>query len=275
MVLTSISDHIFIGIGINALIEQPELFSSYVAISPSFWVDKQGIVQKAKEKLAKTQHTPVNLFISLADETRMGIYDFINVLDIDEPSNINWSFKHYSDENHNSIGLIALRDSLKTTYKDWYISEKQLDQFQRPELIIEYYQKIMAEFGFSQAIPAASIRAMIRFHYRNKKEAELGDFIEQAIKNLPASKQAMIAMQASYVGHFDSPKAALTLLTNVEQEFSQSIEHIKAIAVIYEQLEDKKMALKYYQKAQVLAAKQNANQWQVNIIQAKLDLLVK
>ncbi|MCP4991210.1 MAG: hypothetical protein GY928_35690 [Colwellia sp.] len=249
MVLTSISDHIFIGIGINALIEQPELFSSYVAISPSFWVDKQGIVQKAKEKLAKTQHTPVNLFISLADETRMGIYDFINVLDIDEPSNINWSFKHYSDENHNSIGLIALRDSLKTTYKDWCISEKQLDQFQRPELIIEYYQKIMAEFGFSQAIPAASIRAMIRFHYRNKKEAELGDFIEQAIKNLPASKQAMIAMQASYVGHFDSPKAALTLLTNVEQEFSQSIEHIKAIAVIYEQLEDKKMALKYYQKA--------------------------
>jgi len=260
---------------LNALLEKPAAFNNYVAISPSVWIGEQGIVQKAKEKLAKTQHAPVNLFISLADETRMAVYEFLNVLDLDEPKNIDWSFKHYSDENHNSIGLIALRDSLKTTYQDWYISEKQLTKFKNPELIVEHYKSLMTRFDFSQPIPTPSIKAMVRYHYRNDKVTELGKFIEHAIKKLPASKQAFIAMQASYVGHFDSPKAALVLLTEVEQEFAQSIEHVKAIANTFEQLDNKKMALKYFQKAQVLAKEQQANQWQLNIIQAKLNLLAK
>ncbi len=255
---------------VNALIEKPELFNNYVAISPSIWVDDQGVVANAQERLGKAPHDPVNLFLSLADETRMGVYDFINVLDINEPSNIDWSFKHYMDENHNSIGLIALRDSLKATYQDWYINEKQLAKFKDPKEIIEHYSKIMNELGFEQAIPTGSIRSMVRSFYRSNKPTELTDFIKLASIKLPASKQALILMQASYVGHFDSPKVAMTLLKSFEDDFSQSIEYVKTIAATYEQLNDKSLAQKYYKKALELARKQQANQWQVNIINARI-----
>ena len=258
---------------LNALLEQPDAFNNYVAISPSVWVADQGIVAKAKEKLSKAEHQRVSLFLSLADETRMGQYDFINVLDLNQPSMINWQFKHYPDESHNSVGIIALRDSLKVVFKDWYIAENQLDSFATNESLVKHYQKMMTRLDFSQSMPSTSIRQLIRKYYREKQVEKLPSFIEQASQKLPASKQALIEMQARYVGHFDSPKAALPLLLDVEAEFSQSIDHIKAIASTYEQLEDKKMALKYYQKAQQLAKKQHANQWQVNIIEAKLTLL--
>ncbi len=259
---------------LEMLLEQPAAFDHYVAISPSVWVAEQGIVAKAKEKIAKAQHQPVSLYLSLADETRMGQYDLINTLDLMQPSNIDWQFKHYPDESHNSIGVIALRDSLKTMFKGWYIAENKLNKFKTPELLVKHYQDLLIDLKISQAIPSTSIQQLVRYHYRQKQVEKLPKFIEQAIKQLPVSKQAFIAMQASYVGHFDSAKAALPLLITAEEEFSQSIEYIKAIAVAYEQLPDNKMAANYYKKALVLAKKQQANQWQFNIIQAKLDLLL-
>jgi len=255
---------------LDMLIEQPSAFNNYVAISPSVWLADQGIVAKAKEKMFAGEHKPVSLFLSLGDETRMGQYDFISTLDLAQPNNINWQFKHYPDESHISVGIIALRDSLKSIYKSWYIVENKLSKFETSESIIDYYYELMTEFGFSQPMPSTSVQEIFRRHYRNKKSAELPALVEKAIQKLPASKQAFIAMQASYAGHFDSAKAALTLLIEVEDEFAHSIEHIKAIASNYEKIDDKAMAQKYYKKALVLAKKQKANQWQLNIINAKL-----
>lgn len=255
---------------LNMLLEQPSAFNNYVAISPSVWVADQGIVAKAKEKLTNAQHKPVSLYLSLGDETRMGQYDLINTLDLTQPNTIDWQFKHYPDENHNSVGIIALRDSLKSIYKPWYIVENKLSTFKSPESIVAHYQKVMSENGFSQPMPSTSVQELFRRHYRNKNVALLPTFITETIKKLPASKQALITMQAKYVAHFDSPKASLPLLLKVEKEFAQSIDHLKAIASTYERLEDKGMAHKYYQKALAVAEKQKANQWQFNIINAKL-----
>jgi predicted alpha/beta superfamily hydrolase len=255
---------------LDMLLEKPSAFNNYVAVSPSVWLAEQGIVAKAKEKIGKVQHKPVSLFLSLGDETRMGQYDLINVLDLAQPSNIDWQFTHYPDESHNSVGIISLRDSLKVLFKDWYIAENKLSKLKTPESIVAHYQKVMSEFSFSQSMPSTSVQELFRRYYRNKKADQLPDFIAQTIEKLPESKQALIAMYAYYAGHYDSPKSALTLLTNVEQEFSESIEHIKAIAVVYEKLNDKNMAHRYYQKALVLANKQQVNQWQFNIINAKL-----
>lgn len=255
---------------LNALLEKPDEFNHYIAISPSVWVAEQGIVKKAKAKFSSSQHQPVNLFLSLADETRMGQYDFINLLDLGQPKNIQWSFKHYADENHNSIGLIAFRDNLKNIYKQWYISEKLLTKFNEPEDIVSYYHALLGEYKVNQVIPSASIKAMVRHHYRHNKLAELPAFIEAATKKLPASKQAFIAMQASYVSHFDSPEKALNLLLGIEKENVGSIDHLKAIASTYEKVGEQASALTYYKKALAVAKKQKANQWQLNILEDKI-----
>lgn len=255
---------------LNALIEQPTSFNNYIAISPSVWLGDNAIVKRAESKLKISDDKPVSLFLSLGDETRMGQYDLLNFLDVNQPANLNWSFSHYDDENHNSVGLIALRNNLKTLFNAWYIPEKQLAKFDSATDIIGHYQQVMDEFDFQQSIPKAAIKAAIRMHYKAGLVQELPNFIQYASEQLPASKQAFIAMQASYAGHFDSPKTALALLKAVEVEFKHSIEHIKAIAGVYEQLADMTSAHHYYQRALVVAKQQKAQQWQVNILHAKI-----
>ncbi len=254
---------------LNALIETPSAFDNYVAISPSVWVSDNAIVKKAQDKLGKTQHEKVSLYLALGDETRMGQYAFIDQLDNKALKNIDWHFKHYPDENHNSVALIALRDSLKTIFKGWHLQEKIVEGFE-PEKTLQHYANIQDSLGLQQPIPASIVHVMIRQHYRQKIADALPAFIKNAVERFPESKQLLIAKQASFVGYYDSPESALSLLKNVETEFANSIEHMKAIASIYEQLKDNASAQDYYKKALTLAQQQKVNQWQVNIIQAKL-----
>ncbi len=255
---------------LNSLVEAPNSFTNYVAISPSVWLADNGIVKKAKEQLKISETNPISLFLSLADETHMGVYDFMNLLDFTQPENLTWSFKHYSDENHNSIGIIAFRDSLKELFSAWYLNEKELTKLGSADEIVSHYKEIMDAFGFNQVIPSASIKAAVRYHYRQKQEAKLTTFIESATQKIPASKQAFIAMQAKYASHFDSPTTALALLKSVEVEFKHSIAHIKSIALTYERLNEIETAHHYYQRALVVAMQQRAQQWQLNIIHEKI-----
>lgn len=256
---------------LNSLIEKPTAFSHYIAISPSVWLADHAIVEKATKHLSISNDKPVSLFLALGDETRMGQYGFIHYLDVNQPKNLNWSFKHYSDESHNSVGLIALRDSLKAVFNAWYIPEKAFAKFNSPNEIVSHYQAAMDTFSLSQSLPSASIKAIVRQHYQQKLTAQLPQFITDTALMMPASKQGLIAMQASYAGHFDSQESALALLKNVEVEFKSSIEHIKSIAATYESLGQVDTAHHYYQRALVVAMQQKAQQWQLNIIQAKIN----
>lgn len=254
---------------LNALLEAPDSFNNYVAISPSVWVSDNAIVDKAKEQLGKVEHQNIALYLSIADEMQMGQYGFINQLDLKPLKNVQWSFKHYPDENHVSVGLIALRDSLKAIFKAWYLPESILEE-NSPEQTVKYYQDIQNVFAIKQSMPSAVVHLLIRQHYRQKKADVLPQFIASTIKASPASEQVLITKQASFASYYDSPENALALLKASEAEFVNNIDYLTAIADLYQQLKDKTAAQDYYQKAWQLAKKQKVNQWQLNIIQAKL-----
>ncbi len=255
---------------LNTLLESPDSFTTYLASSPSLWLNNQAFLKKAKKILPKSQHKPVSLYLSLGDETRMNQYALIDLLDDLQPKNINWQFKHYPDENHNSVGIISLRNSLKHIFKDWFIAEKKLNKLHNPHQLVTEYKTLLDTLQLKQPIPTPSIKAMIRYFYRSKQQAELPAFMAEVKKVLPSSEAAFIMMQASYIGHFESQDKALTLLLESEEQFFNSIEYIKQIAVTYEKLKSKKMALSYYKKALLLSKDHQSNLWQTNIIEAKL-----
>jgi len=255
---------------LNALLESPNAFENFVSMSPSVWLNDHAIMEKAKSFIEKSKHPLTSLYLSLGDENRQGVYGVLQLLDETQPQNINWQFSHYPDENHNSVGLVSLRDNLKQIFKGWYISDKELENSITPNQLITHYQSILASVNINQAIPTPSVRSAIRYFYRQKKVDKIDAFMAKVKKELPASEQAFIRIQASYAGHYDSPKSALKILQSAENRFKHSIEYIKSIAGTYMQLNNTEMATRYYTKALTLATTYNANQWQINIIEAKL-----
>jgi predicted alpha/beta superfamily hydrolase len=255
---------------LNALFESPNAFEHFISNSPSVWLNDHGIMAKAKDFIGKSKHKPTSLYLSLGDEERQGVYGVLQILDETQPKNIDWQFSHYPDENHNSVGLIALRDNLKQIFKSWYITDKKLASVMTPEQVLAHYQNASSILAINQPIPTPSVKSAIRYFYRQKKVGDIPQFMAKVNKELPESAQAFIIMQASYAGHYDSPAAALKILQGAESRFEHSIEYIKSMAATYMQLNNTEKAKSYYSKALTLATSYNANQWQINILEAKL-----
>ena len=254
----------------NALLESPNSFEHFVSMSPSIWLNDHAIMIKAKSFIEKYKHKPTSLYLSLGDENRQEVYGVLQLLDEVQPKNIHWQFSHYPNENHNSVGLVALRKDLKQIFKGWLISDKELENIQSAEQLIKHYQRISLSLNINQAIPTPSIKSAIRSFYRLKKTDDIPAFMMKVKSELPASEQAFIIMLASYTGHFDSPTSALKILLESEDRFEHSIDYLKSIASTYEQLQKTQLAFNYYEKALSLAKQYRSNQWQINIIEAKL-----
>ncbi len=255
---------------LNALFESPNSFEHFVSMSPSVWLNDHAIMTKAKDFIGESKHEPVALHLSLGDETRQGVYGVLQILDEIQPKNIQWQFSHYPNENHNSVVLVALRSDLRAIFDGWYITDKKLSSSMSADSLLEHYKALSLSLTINQPIPKPSIQSAIRYFYRHKKTDEIPAFMARVKDELPASQQSFIIMQASYVGHYESPEAALKILLQSEANFNFSIEYLKSIASTYEQLGNKKLAFNYYEKAFELAKSYNSNQWNINIIKAKL-----
>ena len=100
-----------------ALIRDPQLFSSYIAVDPSFWWDDEYIVKLASEKL-KGSILDKTLYISGRDGRypEMGIDKMELTLKQNAPAGLLWKVVAYSDETHNSLKFKSMYDGLKFAY---------------------------------------------------------------------------------------------------------------------------------------------------------------
>ena len=108
---------------IYALVNQPELFNSFICIDPSLWYDDQSCIKAMPEFLKYNKKIKKSIFISLSNEKEMGVFPFIEVLEKYAPEGFNWDYIHYKSETHNSLGFKSICAGFEMIYKDWKIKE--------------------------------------------------------------------------------------------------------------------------------------------------------
>lgn len=104
---------------INALLNEPQTFKSYIAVDPSLWWDNEYIQKIAKEKLPALTGLNVTLFISGregADGEGMKIASMDTVLNKLAPAGLTWKHINYPEETHSSVRLKSIYDGLKFSY---------------------------------------------------------------------------------------------------------------------------------------------------------------
>ena len=90
--------HSFGGLfAIDTLLEQPELFDAYIAISPSLQWDEQRLVERASAAFANGSESNVTLFMTAGNEGGPllgGVRKFVAVLGEKSPEGIDWLRPH-------------------------------------------------------------------------------------------------------------------------------------------------------------------------------------
>ncbi|MBG9999877.1 alpha/beta hydrolase [Pseudoalteromonas sp. NSLLW24] len=143
-------------LALYTLVNQPELFNNYIAISPnSWWSDEE--LKNNIIKYTKNPKGDQSLFISVASEGSRfytGVLNTLVNLEQQTPSQLKWEYKHYPAFTHMGTILPALSDSLIHLFSDLIFKvTDEHGKFADVSLITGYYQALSDKYGFELKIP--------------------------------------------------------------------------------------------------------------------------
>lgn len=104
---------------VNAMLNTPNTFKSYIAVDPSLWWDNNYIQKVAAAKLPGLKDSNVTLFMS-GREGKEGATMKIDTMDLVlrnlAPNGLVWKSIRYPDETHSSVRFKSTYDGLKFSY---------------------------------------------------------------------------------------------------------------------------------------------------------------
>lgn len=108
---------------LSTLINKPDMFDAYIAISPELKNDYAGILSTSKLKLAKNKNKPKFLLFShgtnIKEEHQMESYNELNsILAAYAPETLDWHYKHFDDHYFMSLPLISVITGIEKIFND-------------------------------------------------------------------------------------------------------------------------------------------------------------
>ncbi len=171
-----LAGHSFGGLfAVNAMITRPDLFNSYIAISPSLQWSDDATLKQAESFLKERKEFKATLFTALGDEPG-GIGDafvlFKQALSKSNLKGFEWEAQQFPDEDHGSVVLRSQYLGLRKVFEGWQMprtaSGSVAGGLRGAE---EHYQKLSQKFGYEILVPEALIN-QIGYEYLGSGQAD-------------------------------------------------------------------------------------------------------
>ncbi|MBL0152665.1 MAG: alpha/beta hydrolase [Chitinophagaceae bacterium] len=157
---------------VNSLINHTALFNGYIAIDPSIWWDHEKLLNESADALAKNQYVNTGFFLGIAnsmegandttlvkrDTSRLSgqirsNLKFAKVISGNKQNKLKSKWVYYSQEDHESVPLIATYDALHFIFDFYKLKLTQQDLADTTDALatkIElHYQKVSEQMGYS------------------------------------------------------------------------------------------------------------------------------
>jgi len=205
------------------LLNHPEMFNSYIAVSPSLWWDKESIFKNADILFRNKNYIHKSIFFSDGNEGteyHKSVSKLQSLLLQKNITGLRYKYIPYPEETHNSELVKAAQDGLNFVFENW----KPTKSDTTIELISKFYEKRSEQNGFQELPPEQLINEM-GYKYLNppKKLDEAIKCFELNTKNYPTSFNAFDSLGDGYFANGDKVKAiaaykkSISINPNVEE----------------------------------------------------------
>ena len=143
---------------VYAMVTKPEMFNSYIAVSPALQWDNQVVIKRAEEFLKTRKELPRTLYFSLGYEPgpiEDAFHQFKQLLTRQKSNGLDWEAQEMADEDHGSVVLRSHYAALRKIYSDWRIPQDRDSGQVAVDLkgADEHYKKLSDKFGFTLPVP--------------------------------------------------------------------------------------------------------------------------
>jgi len=153
---------------IYTLFERPELFDSYIAVSPFLQFGNQYVLDRVESILSEHEEFKKSLFITLGNEPTYTVsIERLEKFLSEKTEYLLWEISKRNSEDHGSVPLKSLYDGLEFIYSDWRLTNEIID-----EGIIalkEHYFKLSDKYGY-KIYPDEFVMNIIGYRYMGNDE---------------------------------------------------------------------------------------------------------
>ena len=207
---------------VHTMLTRPELFHSYIAVSPALQWDNQVAVKRAEDFFKARKEFDATLFMSLGHEPgpiEDGFYQLKQILEKNQTKGFEWKAQVLDDEDHGSVVLHSHYLAMRKVFDGWQLprdpgSGGVAGDFKSVE---EHYQKLSKKFKYDVPVPEFLIN--------------------------------QLGYQSLFSDRFD--EAIAIFKTNVER-YPESANVYDSLAEAYERSGKLDLAAPLYEKAQTL-----------------------
>ena len=191
----------------HCLLNHPEMFNSYIAVSPSLWWDKESILKNSDLLFNNKDLKNKTIFFSDGNEGaefHKGVIKFQTLLQQKKITGLRYKYIPYPEETHNSEVVKATQDGLNFVFENW----KPAKSDTIVDLIVKFYQKRSEQNGFQELPPEQLINDMgYKFLNPPNKLDEAIKCFELNTTNYPTSFNAFDSLGDGYSAKGDKVKA--------------------------------------------------------------------
>jgi len=143
---------------VHTFLNSPYAFSGHIASSPALWVDNTAAVRSAEKILDANPDRRGFLFLSHGNEVEPmteSIGAMVKTLKNRPMSNLEWEFKTFNGESHESSPHLAIYHGLEFIYRGWVFDFTYLYEAFNPEnkkftagILIDHYKDLTEKYGY-------------------------------------------------------------------------------------------------------------------------------
>jgi tetratricopeptide (TPR) repeat protein len=195
---------------VHAMISRPELFKSYVAVSPSLQWSDDATLKRAEEFFKGRKELNVTLFTSLGNEPGAigkAFELFQQLLARTQIKGFEWEAQQMKDEDHGSVVLRSHYFGLRKVYDGWQMPRDPATGAVAGGLegAEEHYKKLSQKFGYPIPVPENLVNQIgYQFLSGGKPDEAIATF-KNNVEHYPDSANVYDSLAEAYekTGHLD------------------------------------------------------------------------
>ena len=143
-----------------SLLDHPDVFNAYIAVSPYIQYADNYVVNEAKQKLKSKYNSPKSFFMTVGDEPDYfdALDEFSALMQEKSDNSINFLYVQMPGENHITTPYMTLYNGLRFTFIDWVLPN---ETFQEGLLAIEeHYDNLSNKYDYEIEVPENTINLL-------------------------------------------------------------------------------------------------------------------
>jgi predicted alpha/beta superfamily hydrolase len=143
---------------VHAMVSKPDLFQSYIAVSPALQWDNQLVVKRAEDFFKDRKEFNATLFLTIGNEPGPlddAFHQFKQVLSKNQSKGFVWEAQEMPDEDHGTVVLRSHYFGLRKVYDGWQMPRDPMTGAIAGGLKAadEHYAKLSKKFGYNLRVP--------------------------------------------------------------------------------------------------------------------------